>query len=201
MMWRNSRFSSTRGANCWYCSRSRTGCSTTSSIRTRSWAPIWCSTGRNDSGLTDRAIEGRPLALAQLLYGGTAPAARLSGPAIDEVVLLEIALFAIAVHIVAQAAAALLYRCAQHFPDASSQSRAAFLAEPAGGELRPDAGAEQRLVGIDVAHPDHHMAVHDDLLDGGGALARGGVEVVGVEPALQGLGAECRQQGVLRDIA
>src|SRR5574340_400090 len=58
-----------------------------------------------------------------------------------------------------------------------------------GGKLRSDAGAEQCLVGVDVAHADHHAAVHDELFDGDAAAACGLVEIARVEILFQRFGA------------
>ena len=95
--------------------------------------------------------------------------------------LLEVAGLARGVDEVAQRAAAELDSFGQRRADFFDQFCAARKAEFSGGELRPDAGAEQGFVGVDVADADHDAVVHDALLDADAATSRGLVEIAGIE--------------------
>ncbi len=59
-----------------------------------------------------------------------------------------------------------------------------------------DAGAEQGLVGIDVTHPGHDMAVHDELLDGQGPVAACMEQVIPVKQIFQRFRSESRKKRV-----
>jgi hypothetical protein len=65
----------------------------------------------------------------------------------------------------------------------------------------PDAGAEQRLVRVDVAHPDDQLVVHQRELDRDAPAARAAVQQVRVEGRRERLGAERRDQRVRRGVA
>ena len=52
----------------------------------------------------------------------------------------------------------------QHFPDGTDQPLAFGTAEGGGGPVGTDAGAEQGLVGVDVADSGHNCPVHEELL-------------------------------------
>jgi hypothetical protein len=89
------------------------------------------STGANDcfcsrdwklnSTLADRTIESRALSLPDLFDGRAAHAAGFACASVREIALLEITAAAVAVHEVAQCAAALFDGFLQYFPDVLRQ--------------------------------------------------------------------------------
>ena len=64
-----------------------------------------------------------------------------------------------------------------------------------------DTRAEEGLGGIDVAHADDDALVHQELLHGDLAAARPAREVGTVEPAVERLRAEVREQRMLERVA
>ena len=73
--------------------------------------------------------------------------------------------------------------------------------EPARRAPRRDARTKQRLARVNVADPDDHVGVHDELLDGDRALARRAIQILAVELRGQRLGTELRKQRMLERIA
>ena len=143
----------------------------------------------------------RDRSLPDLLDGRTATAARFAAAPVHPIVLLEVAGLARGVHKVAQAAAAQVDGFGQGRADFRDQFCATRQAEFSGSELRFDPGAEQRFVGVDVAHADHDVVVHDALFDTDVAPARGLMEIARIEvvcwrPIFQWFRAECREQRV-----
>ncbi|MNF63544.1 hypothetical protein D3C84_452500 [compost metagenome] len=59
-----------------------------------------------------------------------------------------------------------------------------------------NAGGIERLVGVDVAHPDHHLVVHQELLDGGAAPLGSPPQIVGAEGVGERLRPQLGEQGV-----
>ena len=111
---------------------------------------------------TSRSSAGRA---PRWRIGLLAATARLAGALVDEQLLAEVARLAVGAEEVAQGGAACLDRSASTAPDRGDQPGEPRPRHPVGGGPRPDAGAEQRLAGVDVAHPDDHLGVHDHQLD------------------------------------
>ena len=84
---------------------------------------------------------------------------------------------------------------------ARSQRLRLLAGDPARRAARRDARAEQSLARVDVAHADHDLRIHDEMLDGDRALAGGAVEVLRVEVLAQGLGRELGEQRMQQRIA
>src|SRR3546814_3097216 len=72
------------------------------------------------------------------------------------------------IDVIAQRAAARLQRVAQRLPDGGRQCLAARQRNRAGRRTRVDAGPEQRLRSIDIAHSYDNMSRQQGLLDGQG---------------------------------
>mgnify|MGYP001612055728 CR=1 FL=1 len=106
---------------------------------------------------------------------------RFSAAPVYPVVLLEVAGLARGVDEIAQGAASKLNGFGQGRADFFDKSCAARQTEFSCGELRSDAGAEQGLVGVDVAYADHDAVVHDALFDADSAPARCLVKIAGIE--------------------
>ena len=70
----------------------------------------------------------------------------------------------------------------------------ALARDAAGRALRRDAGAEQRLGGVDVADADDDPLVHEEILDRPPAPARAREEIVAVERVAERFGTEVAQQ-------
>jgi hypothetical protein len=66
---------------------------------------------------------------------------------------------------------------------------------------RTDAGAEQRLAGVDVADTDHHLRIHDELFDRHTSFTRGTPQRAAVEAVLERFRAEMPQQRMLCRVA
>lgn len=122
--------------------------------------------------------------------------AAFAGAAVYLVTLLEVAGLARAVDKVAQRAAAGNDGSGQHVADGAGQAQAVVPRQRIGRARRVDAGQEQRLVGVDIAHAHHHVVVHDHQLDGAAAPARGRVQRLAVEGVGQRFRPQRRQQRV-----
>lgn len=131
--------------------------------------------------LATPAVKTGTLPLFDLFDERATASARLPCPAIYPIGLLEVAGLPRGVDEVAQCAAAQVDGFGQRRADFRDQFCATRPAEFSGGELRFDTGAEQRFVGVDVAHADHDVVVHDALLDADAAPACSLVEIARIE--------------------
>ena len=92
--------------------------------------------------------------------------ARLALAAIYMILLLEIAALPIAVHKIAQAAAANFYGTMQHVTDFGHQTAALFGRHTVGTAGRQDASGKQCFVGLNIAHSHHNFIIHQRGFDG-----------------------------------
>src|SRR5690606_20405737 len=137
-----------------------------------------------------------PLAQPGFLEKLAAEGAGFAATAIHQQRLLKIAWFAVATDEVAQGGAALLNGALQYILDVARQPLIAFETDAPGTTLGMNATEEQRLIGVDIAHAHHDMAVHDETLDGAGAPARALEQIGAGELVAQGLWPQIAQQRV-----
>ena len=121
---------------------------------------------RKASTLAFRAVKAAALADNLPCNRRTTMVARFSLAAIYMILLLEIATLPIAVHKIAQAAAANFYGTMQHVTDFGYQSAALFGRHAVGTSGRQDAGGKQRFVSINIAHAHYDFVVHQRGFDG-----------------------------------
>ncbi len=138
--------------------------------------------------------------MAQGLDGRGAHAAGLSGATIDRRVELEITVLPIGVFEIAQAAAARGQGLAQDRHHRCVQTRSPRLAQPVGGCRGANAGHEQRLRRVDIAHAHHHITAEQDGFDGAAALLQSLVKSARLKTALQRLAAQTAQELVRHGI-
>src|SRR5262249_48828628 len=141
------------------------------------------------STLAARAVESRALPEAHAPDGAAAARATFARAPVNQVLLLKITGAAVGMHEVAQAAAAGRDRRAQRGADRLNQPDIARPADAAACARGMDAGAEQRLVRIDVAHAAHQMVVHEEVFDGRVAPAGSLEQPARVESALERFGS------------
>ena len=67
----------------------------------------------------------------------------------------------------------------------------------AGGPIRMYSGKKQGFAGVNVAHAHHHLGIHDEGLHRQLTIARAAVQIGTIKAALQGLGTEIADQGML----
>src|SRR4029450_10913318 len=115
---------------------------------------------RRSLRLAAGAVVGRPLSLAHEAHFRAGDAAGLARSAGNEVIELEVAGLAARVDVVAQGAAALRDRVRQNVTYFVHQARRTYFREQVHRESWTDPRAEQRFVGVDVAHTDHQAVVH-----------------------------------------
>ena len=120
----------------------------------------------------------------------------LTATAINLQLLHEIARLAIGTGEILESGAALANCLGQHALDLGHQG-----SQPLGTDIarRPfgvNAGSIERLVRVDVAHPDHHLIVHQELFDGGAASLGALTQVISTEGIGERLGPQLGEQRV-----
>ena len=120
---------------------------------------------------------------------------------VDAEGLFEVAGFAAFVEEIAQGGAAHFDGGGEDFADGGREAFEAREADFASGEGGADAGHEEGFAGVDVADADDAVAVHDEGLDGGLAVAGEVVEVAGGEVGAEGFGAEVFEEGMEGGVA
>jgi hypothetical protein len=143
--------------------------------------------------LATRAIKTRTLPLPDLFDICTTFSARLPGPAINPILLLEISGIAIAANEIAQAAATCFYRAPEGFLDCPRQSRASSRSNPAGSDGGMNASKKERFVCVNVSDTDDNAAVHQYLFNAGATVSGFSVQQLAVECFGKGLGSQVRQ--------
>ncbi len=114
----------------------------------------------------------------------------LATPPVHLQLLHEITRFAIRAGEILEGGPPLPNRLGQHPLYLPYQGTQPLGADVARRPLGMNAGGIERLVGVDVAHPDHHLIVHQEGLDGGAASLGTLTQVIGVE----GVGERLRPQ-------
>ncbi len=146
------------------------------------------------SGLTMRAVKTGALPQASVLHQGCTGMTGQAVTAIHGVVLLEIPRLANGVGKVAQRAAAGLDGAQQGGADGGGQALAFFAADLPGGAGGAHASGKQRLVGVNIAHPHHHMVIHQHGFDWRGFATAGGKQHLAVKVIRQGLRPQFHQE-------
>src|SRR5574337_1796205 len=144
--------------------------------------------------LAMRAEIRAALPLAQHAYGRSALLASLAFTPIDVGLELEMPGTAIGTGEVPQRAAAAFHGPRQHLADRTVQAPRTLQPYGTGTHRRPDAGQEQHLARVDVAHADDHPACQQQLLDGHAAGTQPRMEGLELEILPQGFGAQPPQQ-------
>src|SRR5262245_40930256 len=122
--------------------------------------------GRGGGGLAARAVMRRPAAQADDGDRGAAARARLALAAVDAKLFLVAARLAVAADVVADGRAAPVDRLAQHLRDRLAQAVGLGAAQVAAAPRGVQPGAEQRLVGVDVADAGDDALAEQHRLDG-----------------------------------
>src|SRR5438067_1912180 len=122
--------------------------------------------------LAARAVVRRTLALARCSNRRSANAAGRSSPIINVIIELEIARLTARIDIIPERAAPFGDRVGEHVADFVDQSRRARPRQSSGRTARPDSGAKQRFIRIDVADTHHEAVVHQRDLDRRAAPSR-----------------------------
>src|SRR5580704_5437006 len=151
--------------------------------------------------LAARAIVSGALALRERLHRRAATPAGLALALVDVEALADVTRRTVGPEVVAQRRAACADREFQHRAHRAYQARRLRTRERRGAPLRLQARAEQRFTGVDIADPDHQVAVHEELLEGDPPPAAGTPQVVRIEGTGEGLGRQVLQEGVLARIA
>ena len=147
------------------------------------------------SALAAGAIRGRAAPLADRFYCGAANPARQPFAPIDEVVELEIARLAAAVRRNREASTRLWRSRRRAFPGPRrAAARSAAATGGPRGDRRPDAGAEQRFVRVDVAHAGDEAVVHQRELDGRLPPPRRRPQIARIARRVERFGAERGEQ-------
>src|SRR5579872_1986955 len=89
----------------------------------------------------------------------------LSFSAVNAVALLKAAAAAAGIHIVGNRGATPLDGLDQHFLNRPIQAAGTLAREPGGDGSRVDAGAVQRLIGINISHPAQESLIEQEWLD------------------------------------
>src|SRR5580704_16624600 len=150
--------------------------------------------------LAARAIVSGALALRERLHRRAAAPAGLALALVDVQALAEVARRAVGPEVVAQRRAAGADGEFQHRAHRAYQARRLRARERRGAALRLQARAEQRFTGVDVAYPDHQVAVHEELLEGNPPPAAGAPQVIRIEGTGEGLGCQILKERVLARI-
>src|SRR6185437_4519855 len=133
-----------------------------SSTTPSSSSPGPLSSTRLDSALAARTPERGALAQHDLPDRRAAHPTRFAGAAIDVQLAEEITRRAIGTQEVAQGGAAAVDRQGEDALHFHGESSVACTRDGASRTTRVDAGREQGLAGVDVAHADHHRVVHQE---------------------------------------
>lgn len=149
---------------------------------------------RPRSALAARAPVGRAAGLANLADEAATTPAGLPGSVIDGAVDLEAAGATVAVHVVADAAAAGSDGVGERLAHRLGETLATPGGNAIGRAQRRNTGAKQALRCINVANADHEMAVHQHRLDRSPAPAQGRVQPVAGESVVKRLDAEHGKQ-------
>src|SRR5579885_723446 len=145
-------------------------------------------------GLAVRAEVRRAAGKLDLLHLSAAAAAGLSGPAVNQRLVLIAAVDAVAVPVVTDGRAAELDRPAQNQADLFCQTIELGGFQLAGGLRRVDAGLEQRLVGVDIPDAGDQGLIEQGRFDGLPAIAECLLQVAPSKPC-QRLRPELGQPG------
>src|SRR5579864_4675094 len=151
--------------------------------------------------LAGRAIVRGALPLGNRPDRRAASAAGPAGALVYVQALAEVAGRAVGAEVVAQRRAPGADRLGEHRAHALHQPRGLGARQAARLALRAQPRPEQRLAGVDVAHADDQLAVHDELLERHAPPAADAPQVVGVEGARERLGGEPGEQRMARRIA
>jgi hypothetical protein len=81
------------------------------------------------------------------------------------------------------------------------EQRVALATDPAHRDSRANARTKQRLVRIDVPDADDHPRIHQHLLDGHSAFARGAMQEGPIEFVVERLDAEVFDEPVFAPVA
>lgn len=128
--------------------------------------------------------------------GRAADGARLAGAAVDPVLDLEVAAHAFGVDVIGHGTTAQLDGAAEDFDQSFAEAGELFAGDAGGLSARADSGAEEGLVGVDVADAVEQGLIEQRGLDGGLAAAEEGDEVFERDgerfAAGAGVGGGCR---------
>lgn len=148
-----------------------------------------------------RAIKRAALRLHDVDNRAGTDAAWFVATAIDVQRLLEITRFAVRIDEVAQGGAALFNRTVQQLFDVSDQTLCILQAQRAAWRAWIDSAKEQRLVGVDIAHADDDVRLHQHGFDRAVPRVQALVQIGAVKGLLQRLGAEFGQEWMLQWVA
>jgi len=123
------------------------------------------------SSLTPGAPKGRSSAYRTLADEVRTPTTGLADAAIDEELVLEQTTQPIDVAVIVNGRPPFGDRLGQHAADFRHQTIQTRTSNASGCRAWPDARAEARLAGIDIAHSNDHLLVHDQRLDRSLAMA------------------------------
>jgi len=139
------------------------------------------------SALALRAIKARALALHNAADRRGADFAGQAGAVVHLRVQLKIAQLTRGLHVIAQRAAAGCNRGSQHALNRADEPRARWSRQFACGGSGPNPRMKQRLRSVNIAHANHDMPIHNQLLGRNAALAGLGIEILGIEQIAQRL--------------
>ena len=115
--------------------------------------------------LTMRAIVGGASGLPDLTYGSRADPAGGILALINLMALLKASMSAIRMQVVAQCASSGINGFSERLPDLGEQPFATLFADAVSGAQGRNAGAKQAFRGVNVAHANQQMAVHQNGFD------------------------------------
>src|SRR5580698_5259294 len=81
--------------------------------------------------------------------------------------------------------------------DRRNESGGFGFCDAAGAAPRRDASVEQGFARVDISDPYDDLRIHEQLLDGDSALARGLIQILGIEGSAQGFGRQFLEQRML----
>ena len=139
--------------------------------------------------------------MANLLNHGAAPVTLLSIPSVDIRPYGEEAWVSFTALKTAQSLLSLGDGLIQHIPDRIRQPPVTLTGDDPGACGRVDAGAEQRLAGINVPQSGQNVAVHDKLFDRYSPTSAFMEQVISIESAFQWFGTDPFQQRVIKGIS
>ncbi|MPN49213.1 hypothetical protein SDC9_196828 [bioreactor metagenome] len=146
--------------------------------------------------LAPRTVIGAAPGLANLFDHAAAAQAGFAGTVVNPRLDLETPCTAIAMHIIPNAATACSDGIRERFAYRRHQNPVAGAADPVYRPQWRDTCSEQALRGVDIAYPDHQMAIHQGWLDRATAPGQGGVEPVDGEIPGEWLESLRGQQGM-----